>query len=134
MPPVAVSIPAAQIAREVDELGALERELAPIQFKVARLEELRKAIRAHFENSPAAEPFEAKGEKFVVLVGPRGNQSVIDLRKVIKAVGLKAFAAFATCSLKALEAHAPGISSSVVTTERTGPRSLKCFERGVNGQ
>jgi hypothetical protein len=128
--PKQTGINASLIAAQVDELGALERELAPVQLKISRVEALRKAIRAHFDASPADQPFEATGERFLVAVGPRATQRSINFVKLIKLLGAARFAKFATCTLAALAEHAPGMEASVVTSAPTGARPLKTFERG----
>lgn len=131
--PKQTGINAALITAQADELGALEKELAPVQLKLARVEALRKAIRAHFDASPPALSFEARGEHFVVMVGPRAVQRSINVAKLIKAIGLKLYAAIATVTLKNLEDNvACGVVAEVVSSAHTGARSLKTFERGTN--
>ena len=123
-------IQASVIAEQCDELGALEKELLPLKPKFARIEMLRKAIRAHFDASPAAEAFEASGAKFLVLVGPRATERTINPAKLIKAIGAKVYATFATVTLKALEENVScDIIAGVVTSAPTGSRTLKTFER-----
>lgn len=122
----------AACAAEVDELGALEKELAPLKPKFDRLELLRKSVRSRYDASPAAETFEAKGERFVVLVGARANQSVIDHARLFKAVGAKMFAAIAKTTLKALQENCNcSVQAEVVSVQQIGARSLKTFERGT---
>jgi hypothetical protein len=118
-------------AAEVDELGALEKEFAPLRPKLARIELLRSAIRARYDDSPAATPFTAEGAHYSILIGARGNVSTINVLKLIKAIGLKAFASFATVTLTALKTHvACGVVATVVSVAAEGQRSLKTFEKG----
>ncbi len=120
------------LAPMIDELGALERELAPYEAKASRAELLRKTIRAHYEAEPAAQEFQPAGARFIALVGAKAEKRSIDFRALAKAIGLKAYAAFATCTLAALEANAPcQIAAQVVSSERTGYRPLKIVERGA---
>jgi len=115
----------------VDELGLLEKELAPYAGKIARIECLRRNLRAHVPGAPAARTFELEGERFIALVGARGHQTVIDYANVAKLIGTEAYAKFATCTLKDLQAHvAPGLVAYSIRTEQAGPRSLKVIERG----
>jgi hypothetical protein len=115
---------------EVDELGELEKEFAPLRPKLARLEALRAAVRRRYDDSPAARSFTARGDRFIVEVGPRGNESVIDFPALVKAIGLKAYAAFATCTLKAMRAHvAHDVARDVVRVEAVGYRPLKVTEK-----
>jgi hypothetical protein len=116
-----------EIAQLVDELGDIDKELAPHRLAMAREEAVRKLIRAHYDNAPADEPAEACGQRFVVLLGAKAIQATIDYPKLIKAIGLKAFASFATATLAAVEKFAP--NADVVTRAHSGARSLKLFER-----
>lgn len=122
----------AKLAAEVDELGALEKELAPLKPKLARLELLRKSVRTRYDASPAAESFEATGQRFMVIVGARANESVINYPVLIKSIGAKLFHAIAKTTLKALEEHVPcAVRAACITVEPIGTRSLKTFERGT---
>jgi hypothetical protein len=123
-------INASAIAAIVDELGALERKLQPFKPEMARVEDLRKALRAMFDTSPPAEAFQPSGDAFFATVGPRAVERSINPAKLIKAIGLKMYASFATVTLKALEANvACGIVAGVVSSANTGARPIKTFER-----
>jgi hypothetical protein len=123
-------INAAAIAAEIDELGAIRKILDPLKPKIDRSKVLSDAIRAHFDASPPLEPFTASGDRFSVLIGPRANERVIDYLKLVKAIGLKAFAAIARVSLTALEAGtSPAVVAGCVTSAATGARKLTIFER-----
>lgn len=129
-PKTSLGVNASIIAAQVDELGALEKRLAPFKADLARIEELRKAVRAHFDASPALAQFQPSGDKFFATVGPRGNERTINPAKLIKAIGLKVYATLASVTLKALEAGVSAeIAAGVVSTAATGARSLKTFER-----
>lgn len=129
------AIPAARlklIAQTVDELGALEQRVLPYKADLARIEILRKALRVQYDDAPASETHEAKGEYFVATLGPRAYLRSINPAKLIKAIGLKVYATFATCTLAALEANVDAvIVAGVVTSDYTGPRPIKTFERAV---
>jgi hypothetical protein len=113
-----------------DELGSLEKEMAPFAQKLARIEELRKALRAACP-APADIPWTCMGTKFVAMLGPQAMQRTISFGGVVKAIGAKAYAAFATCTLKALEENCePAVVAAVVSSGATGPRSLKTYEKG----
>ncbi len=119
------------IANIADELGAINKELAPYRSKLAREEALRKALRVHFDASPAAEQQSAVGERYVVLLGPKASVATIDVPLLAKTIGVKAALAILGCTLKALEAF-PTVVSTVVTYALTGARSVKVFEKGGN--
>ncbi len=117
---------------EVDELGALEKEFAPLRPKLARIELLREAVRSRYQEEAADKTFEATGQRFTVMVGARANVSVIDYAKLIKAIGAKMFSQIAKTTLKALEENvACGVRAECVRVEQIGARSLKTFERGT---
>jgi hypothetical protein len=120
------------LAKNVDELGALERELAPLKFKIGRIDVLRKAIRAFYDGKPADELFMASGEKFAVSIGARARERTLNMPKLIKAIGARLFNSIATVSQKALEAEVPGATIEDCSTwNLTGHRSLKVFEKGA---
>jgi hypothetical protein len=116
----------------VDELGVLERDLAPLKFKIDRIDALRKAIREHYATKPAEEAFTAAGEKFNVLVGPRSREAVLNISALVRTLGTKVFYAIAQVTKKSLETHltAPQIAA-VTHYELTGHRTLKVFEKGA---
>lgn len=129
--PKPAKAPASQFAPLADELGALEKEMAPFAQKISRIEALRKALRA---GCPAkdAEPWTVDGAHFVAVLGPRALERKCDFAALVKAIGAKAFAAFATCTLGALETNVtPAIVASVVDSKATGFRPLKTFEKGI---
>jgi hypothetical protein len=128
--PKPAGINASAVAQLVDELGALERKLLPYRPEMARVEDLRKALRAQFDASPPGQAFQPSGEKYFATVGPRALERSINPAKLIKAIGLKVYASFATCTLKALEANVdPGVVAGVVSSAHTGARPIKTFER-----
>lgn len=120
-----------------DELGTLKKEyallIAPFALKKPRLEALEKQLR---EACPVAADAEwtVKGSHFDVILGPKADWRIVSVQKLIKAIGQKAFNAFATVSLKDLEAH-PAVSADTLATvvhkERIGPRTLKTVEKGT---
>ena len=114
-----------------DELGALEKEMAPHAQKISRIEALKKALRAAC-TAPPAEQWTVDGTKFVAVLGPRSDQRLVDIPRLVKAITAAAFAKFATCTLKDLELHvAPATVASVVSSSASGSRPLKTFEKGI---
>jgi pantoate kinase len=123
--------PAALLARYIDELGQLEAELVQARAKLRRVETLRELIRRQFEKKPAAKSFEARGTQFFATLGACAWQSEVDYEAVQKAIGLKAYAAIARPTLKALEETLPpDVLARVVTYGYRGARPLKTFEIG----
>lgn len=131
-PPATADPKLAQLAANVDELGDIEKQLAPFEAKRKRAEQLRGAIRAHFADAAADQPLEAQGTRFMVLLGPKANERSIDYAKLWKLAGAKA-KSIATVTLKALEsAVSCSVFAEVVSEPKpTGSRSLKVYERGT---
>jgi hypothetical protein len=126
--------PFAHLAPVVDEIGDLERELDPLKPKAARLDLLRKKIREAYADAPAESEHTLEGSRFAIVVGPRGNQTIIDIPKLLKSVGVKLFARLATVTLKALESEcAPDVVETVCSVSRLGSRSLKVLAKGEKG-
>jgi hypothetical protein len=111
----------------VDELGQIEKDLAPHQAKIARVKTLKEAIRKQTPDDKS----EVHGRRFVARLGARGNETVVDYPALAKKVGYEKYAAFATATLKALAQHLkPGVLAMFTHTEQTGPRSLEIQEKG----
>lgn len=114
-----------------DELGALEKEMAPHAQKLARVDLLRKTLREACTAAPESE-WTVTGARFIAVLGMRGNTTLIAFPALVKIVGAKVFATFATCTLKELAARvSPVVAASVTSMARVGPRPLKTFEKGV---
>jgi hypothetical protein len=123
--------PAVLLARYIDELGSLEAELVQARVKLRRVETLRELIRRQFEKKPASKSFEARGDAYFATLGACAWQSEVDYAAVQKSMGLKAYAAIARPTLKALEETlAPDVLARVVTYGYRGARPLKTFEIG----
>lgn len=115
----------AALAKMADELGAIDVELAPLRAKIKRAEGLRAALRGAFKDAPAGESFRVDGSQFAALLGPKGNESIVDRATLLELVGAPAFAALASVSLKALEGGCTAdVVGAVVSTEMSGSRPL----------
>jgi hypothetical protein len=115
----------------VDEIGDLEKELAPHKPKAARLEKLRKQLRDRYDDKPADQPVTADGARYCIELGARAMQTVVNVPKLFKAMKLATFLKVATVTLKAITAECtPGVAGSVITEAQTGPRSLTITEKG----
>ena len=112
-----------------DELGALVKEMAPHAQKLARIEVLKKALRAGCPVAPCLS-WTVTGEKFITELGPCANMRCVNLTALVKMIGAKAYSLFATTTLDALEKNvAPATVAAVVAITATGSRSLKTFEK-----
>lgn len=115
----------------VDEIGDLEAELAPLKPKQARLDLLRASLRASYDDKPAADSFQVEGNRFVVIVGGRGDQKIVNILKLFKRIRAKLFLQIASVTLKAVEALPPDVELECVSKSvNTGPRTLKVFAKG----
>jgi hypothetical protein len=125
------SDPAAILAQWVDELGRLEAEMVEVRPKLRRVEVLRELIRERYAETPPATAHETRGAEYLATLGPRAFQAAIDYDAAQKALGLKAYAAIARPTLKALEETlAPDVLARVVSYGYTGARPLKTFPLG----
>jgi hypothetical protein len=125
------SDPNALLAAWVDELGRLEQDLVEVRPRLRRVEVLRDLIRERYAASPPATAHETRGAAFLATLGPCAFQSSIDYEAAQKALGLKAYAAIARPTLKALEETlAPDVLARVVSYGYTGARPLKTFPLG----
>jgi hypothetical protein len=124
--------PASPLALLVDELGDLERELAPFKLKAARLEALRKSLRDSFRSQPSDGTFEVAGTRFLALVGPCSAQRLVNVTALFKLVGGMRFLKMAAVSLKALaENESTDVGLAVIETSDTGPRGLSVLAKAV---
>lgn len=118
----------------VDEIGDLERELAPHKPKITRLDNLRKKLRDEYEGQPAASAFTSDGARYAIEVGARGWQTLIDVSKLFKSVKVNDFLKMAGITLKALNSTcSPAVAASVISEAQTGPRSLVVTAKGAPG-
>jgi hypothetical protein len=120
----------ALISEIVDKLGPLDIETAPWLPKIRDAEGLRKQLRALYDSSPAADPFEAKGEKYTVTVGPKSKQTVIAYPLLWKLAGISIMRRIATATLGAIEtACGKEVAARVSSSELTGYRKLTVVVR-----
>jgi hypothetical protein len=121
-----------ELEKYADELGSLEKRLAPFVADIARVDVLRKAIRASYGDSAAATTHLVNGRLFTLAVGACSNASRVNAIELQNLIGSRLFAEIATATLKSIEEKCPaGTAARVVTTTQTGPRSLKTFERNA---
>ena len=119
-----------QFAPLADELGFLEKEMAPHAQKLARIAALKKALRAAC-TAKDTEQWTVDGSRFIAVLGPKANERLVDVGRLVKTIGAVLYAKFATCTLKDLELNvAPAVVAAVVSDNSTGSRPLKTFEKG----
>ena len=111
----------------IDELGALDEELAPLKPKIKRAESLRKLVSGVWQG-PATEGAKIEGDRYVALVSARDNQRFLtSIRKVAKAMGAK-FWQHCAITLKAVEEHLdPEIAQALIGEAFTGPRHVTTY-------
>lgn len=119
----------------IDELGGLEKELAPWQAKIARYGHLKTFVRDFYATADGGRSFEVHGKQFIVALGPKGNQRSLRVAGLAKALGAKLFTSVASVTFAALTAAKvdPQIVEKYTASAQTGPRTLKIFEKGAAG-
>jgi RNA polymerase sigma factor (sigma-70 family) len=118
--------------KNLDELGELDQFFAPLKSKLTRQTNLRKWARELYDDADATRGFEASGDRFTVLIGPRSNVSSFDIPALIKKVGVKLFGTFAQTTLKDLAEHVSAdVAASVTSVAQTGSRTVTSYERGT---
>jgi hypothetical protein len=119
----------------VDELGALEHELAPLKPKIARAELLRSSVRAAYADYVAAEAYTVEGQHYSLSIGARAHEKKVDLPRLFRAIGPKIFLLLCQVTQKALAEAVPKRVPAAVAVECvseslfTGTRPLKIFAK-----
>ena len=108
----------------VDELGDLERDLAPWKPKIARAEALRKALRAPYKDADPNATFTLDGERWRAIVNPAGNETYVDKSTLLKLIGSVRFAELASVTVAALSQVTADIAGAVTKQSQTGTRKL----------
>jgi len=126
-------------AELVDELGAIEKEMAAAEAEVAkklgtkpeRAAELRAQIVALYEDAPAAIPFSAEGARFVAMLSARANVTEVSVDNVFKVLKRAEFLGMCTLPVGKLRLVLDAAQLAKCTrTLRTGARSLSVAQRG----
>jgi hypothetical protein len=114
----------------IDEYGDLVKRLAPVKPDMSRLTTLTAAIRSWYEDADATASVSAFGERYVVSLGPRGNQTKIEnMQDVFAALGRERFLSVCSLSLANLAAALDNPDAYTVS-EQTGPRPLTVQDTG----
>ncbi len=130
-PPTAAVSP--ELKAQIDELGALEEELAPIQPKLKRITLLRKAV-AEAADAVIPKPGDSRkldGGKYVALVGPRKSERFIkSMAKVFNIVTKAVFLANCSMALKKVEELVPDPQqqAQLIGCGLTGSRSVDTYK------
>lgn len=117
-----------ELAAQIDELGAIEEQLAPLKPKIKRAEALRKVIAAAVEDPADSKKFD--GTRFCALVGARQNQRFIkSMPGLFKLIGKTAFLEVCRVTLDAVEKLVgnEGELAKLIGTAQTGPRDVKTY-------
>jgi len=125
----------ASIAKLVDEIGDLDRELSPIltpEFvaRIKKVQALRKQLRDKYDGAQADRFYTAAGERYEVVLGARKNETHIHTSRLFDRVGRDVFLRIATVNERALEEECDkGIVRAVCEMRATGRRPLKVTEK-----
>lgn len=109
----------------VDEFGRLDAELSPLKGKLRRMEELAKIVRSWHDDADPELTVSSAGERFEVVLGPRGMQTRIDVPKAYRLLGREKFIEAASLTLRALEERLNATAiAALICKERTGARQI----------
>jgi hypothetical protein len=116
----------------VDELGACDTVLAPLRSLIAREDALKRQLRTIYAADTTPGEIAVEGARFRCVLGPRGNQTGINLLALVKMIKPAAFARFATTTLEKLRKHVtPDVYLAVTLEAATGPRGLKTYAKAA---
>jgi RNA processing factor Prp31 len=115
----------------VDELGALDSELARLKPKIDRAKYLRDVIVSWYADEKPEAAMLAEGTQYSAVVSAMGNKrSVISIKDVKRRLGETEFMQHCSIGLGVLdEILSVEELPEFVKTERTGPRSVKTVPR-----
>jgi hypothetical protein len=119
------------LAQIIDELGALEAEVAPLNPKLTRIKVLRDSIRERYAKQAADKDFVAEGTRYAVAIGACAWETEIDRNKLFKRIGKLAFLKWCGFTVKALKNFDPEVAELVITKAQTGTRSLDVMAKGT---
>lgn len=129
-PAPATSVSQNALAALVDELGPLKKKAAPWWPTIKRINEIEKALREASEEWPAAKERVIEGKHFTTILSARTMKSTVNVLKLLTRIPLKAFLAFATCTIEGLKEHvAPEIAAEVTEQSQAGYRKLNTFAK-----
>lgn len=121
-----------ELANDIDELGTIQKTLAPYRSLIEREKKLKEKVRAPYSEQDAAKTFEVRGTRYIALLGHRENERHVNYGKLWKLAGVSTMKRIATVTLKSLEpAVAPAVFLEVIEVKPTGTRSLKVLELGA---
>ncbi len=115
----------------VDELGALDAQIAPLEDLAKRAAEIRAKVRALYADESADQTFTTEGKKYLCTVGVCGNERrITSMPQVFASLGASKFMAACSFTLKKLdELLAPAEVALLVASARTGTRPVKTFAK-----
>lgn len=125
------------LAAWIDELGDIQKKLAPHRALILREKDLKEFIRARYDDKDAEKEFSPEGSRFVALLGAKGiERRIVDMPRVFTALRKASFLKACSMTMKALEGAAiaagcPELVEAVLLQDRTGHRSLKVVEKGT---
>ncbi len=121
----------AALAVLVDELGELQKDLAPFIAKFARVVAIQKALREAFRNDAQDRSIVIAGQSWRAHLSACGNQSKISVRALYKAIGIRQLLSIASVTLTAAAATvSPEVLATCTETTQTGPRKLTVVPHG----
>ena len=118
-------------AELIDELGSLEVRMAQMKPLAVRAKMIRETIQAWMDRRKPNASGSFEGKRYVVQVGPRGNQTqVSDMRNLFEELGKAVFLSGCSFTLRALKEVLPEERRArFVTVTQTGPREVTVTPR-----
>jgi hypothetical protein len=119
------------LAAIVDELGDLDEKLKPWTPAIARQKFLRETLRESCADLSPEKETTIDGSRWRAWIGSRGIVRAVNVKKLLKLLTVRSFAAVVDCSISALEKHEvdPVIVAQVVEAAPTGYRPLKVYAK-----
>jgi hypothetical protein len=124
----------AQRMAVVDELGALDAQIAALGPKIRRAESLRKQVQGWADaDFPADQNVVFEGASFLAEASAKGNRrEIADMEGVFKRLGRSKFFEVCQVALKRLDELLTAAEAAAVLKEsRSGPRSVKTLARAT---
>ncbi len=112
-----------EISALVDELGPIDARIKAVAGDVKRADEIKKALRGCLDNAPAEATRSFSGAKYTAMVSERRMEKTVNVVRLCKQIGARAFLKLAVVTLKALEETLPlQKRAGLVEEARTGSR------------
>ena len=119
------TLPPAEIAQLVDELGRIGVRLNSVALDVKREGVIKKQLRALMDDSPADAAASFPGNVFIAVVSERRFEKTTNNEQLFKLLGKQVFLSIAKVNQGDIEDHVSEPDRArIITEERTGSRTV----------